>query len=81
MKEVSSCVKGVLDAKLVDDSRQIDEELFELLKKLSKTKDLDPKYKEKANIMLDKVLHFDDYQQQIMIGQLENGNGNLANVQ
>lgn len=62
MKEVSHCVKGILDAKLLDDMRQIDEELFELLKKLSKSKELDEKYKSKAGIMLDKVLHFDEYQ-------------------
>ena len=31
MKDVSHCVKGILDAKSVDDTRTIDEEIYELL--------------------------------------------------
>jgi hypothetical protein len=34
MKDVSHCVKGILDAKAQDDSRTIDEEIYELLKKI-----------------------------------------------
>jgi hypothetical protein len=61
MKEVSHCVKGILDAKLADNTRTIDDELYELLKKLKKASSLDDKYKEKADIMLQRVLGFDDY--------------------
>ncbi len=75
MKDVSRCVKGLLDAKLADESRTIDEEIYDLLKRCSKLKDFDEKYKTKASVMLDRVLHFDDYQATMAIQQtIQDGN-------
>ena len=61
MKDVSHCVKGILDAKAQDDSRTIDEEIYELLKKIQKHKEFESKYRDKAHVLLDKVLHFNEY--------------------
>lgn len=36
MKEVSQCVKGLLDAKLADNTREIPEDVYELLKRIKK---------------------------------------------
>ena len=60
-------MKGILDAKTIDDSRQIDEEIYELLKKISKSKDWDSKYRDKATVLLDKVLHFNEYREQLLL--------------
>lgn len=74
MKDVSHCVKGMLDAKTVDDSRTIDEEIYELLKKVSKNKDFESKYRDKATVLLDKVLHFNEYREQLILQEAgENG--------
>ena len=63
MKDVSKCVIGMLDAKTIDDSRTIDEEIYELLKKISKNKEFESKYRDKATVLLDKVLHFNEYRE------------------
>lgn len=74
MKDVSHCVKGMLDAKTLDDSRQIDEDIYELLKKVSKNKDFESKYRDKATVLLDKVLHFNEYREQLILQEAgENG--------
>jgi len=67
MKDVSHCVKGMLDAKTVDDRLTIDEEIYELLKKISKNRDFEDKYRNKATVLLDKVLHFNDYREQLIL--------------
>jgi hypothetical protein len=38
LKEVGKCVKDILEAKAINDGLPIDEEIFDLLKKISKTK-------------------------------------------
>lgn len=67
MKEVSSCIKGLLDAKLADNSREIEEEVFDLLKRLKKSTAFEQKYRDKASVMLSRVLGFDEYQQQLRL--------------
>ena len=66
MKDVSRCVKDLLEAKAVNDSITVDEEMFELLKKISKTKQFENKYRDKATVLLDKIIHFNDYQNTII---------------
>ena len=44
-KEVTRCVNGLLDAKLADDSRSIDEEIYDLLQRLAKAKDFIEKHR------------------------------------
>lgn len=79
MKDVSHCVKGMLDAKTLDDSRTLDEEIYEVLKKISKNKDFESKYRDKATVLLDKVLHFNEYREQLMLQEAgENGLDNDA---
>lgn len=48
MKEVNKCVKDLLEAKAIDESLSIDEELYDLLKKISKSKTFENKYRDKA---------------------------------
>ena len=60
-------MKGILDAKTLDDSRTIDEEIYELLKKISKNKEFESKYRDKATVLLDKVLHFNEYREQLIL--------------
>ena len=67
MKEISTCVKGILDAKTADDTRTIDEEIYELLKKISKNNAFESKYRDKATVLLDKVLHFNEYREQLLL--------------
>lgn len=38
MKEVSKMIKDTLEAKAIDDQMQIDEDLYDLLKRITKTK-------------------------------------------
>ena len=45
MKEVSYCIKGMLDGKTIDDSLLLDEEIYEFLKKIYKHKDYESKYR------------------------------------
>ena len=45
----------------------IDEEIYELLKKISKNRDFEDKYRNKATVLLDKVLHFNDYREQLIL--------------
>ena len=66
MKEVNKCVKDLLEAKAINDSLSIDEELYELLKKISKTKNFENKYRDKATVLLNKVMHFNEYQNTII---------------
>ena len=39
---------GLLDAKVADSSRTIDEEIYDLLKRVAKAKDIEDKYNVKA---------------------------------
>lgn len=71
MKDVSHCVKGLLDAKTLDDTRVIDEEIYELLKKLSKSKDFEVKYRDKAAVLLDRILNFNEYRDNALINQMK----------
>ena len=48
MMDVSHCVKGILDAKTLDDSKTIDEEIYVLLMKIFKNNEFESKYKDKA---------------------------------
>jgi len=66
MKDVGRCVKDLLEAKSVNDSIAIDEEIYELLKKVSKNKSFENKYRDKATVLLNRVLHFNDYQNTII---------------
>ncbi len=66
LKEVSKCVKDLLEAKSVNDSLPIDEEIFDLLKRISKTKQFENKYRDKATVLLNKIIHFNDYQNTII---------------
>lgn len=66
MKEVSKCVKDLLEAKAVNDSLPIDEDIFDLLKRISKTKQFENKYRDKAQVLLNKIIHFNDYQNTII---------------
>lgn len=64
----------MLDAKSVDDRVTIDEEIYELLKKVSKNREFEDKYRNKATVLLDKVLHFNEYREQLLLQeQGENG--------
>ena len=74
LKDVSMCVKGILDAKTIDDSRTIDEEIYELLKKIQKNKEFESKYRDKAAVLLDKVLHFNEYREQLIMQEAKDGN-------
>lgn len=40
---------------------EVDEEIYDLLKRINKTKQLLDKYRTKATVLLDKLLHFNDY--------------------
>lgn len=66
LKEVSKCVKDLLEAKSVNESLPIDEEIFDLLKRISKTKQFENKYRDKATVLLNKIIHFNDYQNAII---------------
>ena len=46
MKDVANCVKDLIKCKQNDPAYVIDEDIYELLKKLSKCKDLISKYKD-----------------------------------
>ena len=48
MKEVSKCTKDILEAKAINDGLSIDDELLDLLKKITKTKNFENKYRDKA---------------------------------
>lgn len=61
LKEVVRCVDQILEAKSVQPSLEIDEEIYDLLKRINKTKQFEHKYKTKATVLLDKILHFNDY--------------------
>lgn len=50
----------------MNESLPIDEEIFDLLKKISKTKQFENKYRDKATVLLNKILHFNDYQNTII---------------
>lgn len=63
---MSKCVKDLLEAKSVNDSLPIDEEIFDLLKRISKTKQFENKYRDKATVLLNKIIHFNDYQNTII---------------
>ena len=67
LKEISKCVADILEAKSTNHSLEIDEELYELLKRINKTKQFEHKYRTKATVLLDKILHFNDYR--IMDGE------------
>ena len=71
MKEVTKCVNDLLENKSANPSLEIDEEMYDLLKRINKTKSFDHKYRTKSTVLLDKILHFNDYR--IMDG--ENGDG------
>jgi hypothetical protein len=63
LKDVTKCVKDLLEKKAVGMScMNNDEEIFDLLKRITKTKQFENKYKDKASVLLDKMLHFNDYQ-------------------
>ena len=66
MKEVSKCAKDLLEAKAVNDGLHIDEEIFDLLKRIQKTKQFENKYRDKATVLLNKIIHFNDYQNTII---------------
>jgi uncharacterized coiled-coil DUF342 family protein len=57
MKEISKCVADLIKAKQNDPAYVIDEDIYDLLKKLIKCKDLISKYKDKAQRKLDEILN------------------------
>lgn len=59
-------MKDLLEAKAVNDGLPIDEEIFDLLKRISKTKQFENKYRDKATVLLNKIIHFNDYQNTII---------------
>ena len=61
LKEISRCVDDTLSAKSMNPSLEIDEELYDLLKRINKTKQFEHKYRTKSTVLLDKLLHFNDY--------------------
>lgn len=61
MKDVNKCVKDLLEAKAINDALSIDEDIYELLKKIQKTKNFENKYRDKATVLLNKILHFNEY--------------------
>jgi len=61
LKDVAKCVDDLLEAKGANPSLEIDEELYDLLKRINKTKQIEAKYRSKATVLLDKLLHFNDY--------------------
>ena len=61
MKEVSKCTKDILEAKAINDGLSIDDELLELLKRITKTKNFENKYRDKAQVLLTKILHFNEF--------------------
>ena len=67
LKEISKCIDDILEAKSTNPSLEIDEELYELLKKINKTKQFEHKYRTKATVLLEKLLTFNDYR--IMDGE------------
>jgi hypothetical protein len=50
-----------MEAKTINDSLSIDDELLDLLKKITKTKNFENKYRDKAQVLLTKLLHFNEY--------------------
>ena len=61
LKEVTKCVEDVLAAKSTSPSLEIDEELYDLLKRINKMKQFDHKYRSKSQDLLEKLLTFNDY--------------------
>ena len=61
MKEVTKCVNDILELKGQNPSHEIDEEIYDVLKRINKTKGFENKYKSKATVLLDKILHFNDF--------------------
>lgn len=59
--DCSNCVDKLLEAKTKSPTFQIDEEIYDLLKRIGKTKGFDLKHKTTASALLDKLLHFDQY--------------------
>ena len=57
MKEIGKCVADLIKAKQNDPAYVIDEDIYDLLKKLIKCKDLITKYKDKAQRKLDEILN------------------------
>ena len=72
LKEVAKCVDQLLEAKGNNPSLEIDEEIYDLLKRINKTKQIEHKYRTKATVLLDKILHFNDYR--IIDGEGFDGN-------
>ena len=62
LKDIAHCVKELLDAKTNNPTLTIDEDIFDLLKRVSKMKSFEHKYRDKAALQLDKLLHFNEYQ-------------------
>ena len=61
LKEVTKCVNDILEAKSMNPAHVIDEEIYEVLKRINKTKGFENKYKSKSTVLLDKILHFNDF--------------------
>lgn len=57
LKDIQKCTDDLVAAKQVDPSFVIDEDIYELLKKVSKCKDFATKYKDKAQAHLDMLLN------------------------
>ena len=61
LKDIAHCVKELLEAKANNPTLTIDEDIFDLLKRISKMKSFEHKYRDKAALQLDKLLHFNEY--------------------
>ena len=61
LKEVTKCVDDILESKTINPTVEIDEEIYDLLKRMVKTKQFEHKYRTKSTMLLDKMLHFNDY--------------------
>ena len=61
LKEVSKCVDDVLEALKGNPTMEIEEELYDLLKRMNKMKQFEEKYRTKATVLLEKLLTFNDY--------------------
>ena len=76
LKDIAHCVKELCDAKAQNPTIQIDEDIYDLLKRVTKMKAFEHKYRDKAALQLDKLLHFNEYQN--LDDGLISGRGNLG---
>ena len=59
----------------------VDEDIYELLKKIQKAKQFHNKYRDKAQDLLNKLIHFNDYQATIIRDEIGLDPNELADLE